>query len=57
MRINETVEFLKPFIDEDPLLIGLMCDAITSIDKLKESIIMLANKIKDYPMLVPLLLK
>ncbi len=57
MRINESIEYLKAFIDEDPLLISLMCDAIMSVDKLKESIILLANKIKEYPMLVTLLLK
>lgn len=57
MRINEAVEFLKPFIDEDPLLVGFICDAFISVEKVKESIILLASKIKEYPMLVTLLLK
>lgn len=57
MWINESVEFLKPFIEEDPLLVSLMCDAILAVDKIKESIILLAGKIKEYPMLVTLLLK
>ena len=57
MRLNETLEFLKPFIEADPILVSLMCDAIIAVDKLKESIILLANKIKEYPMLVTLLLK
>jgi tetratricopeptide (TPR) repeat protein len=28
MRIQETMEFLHPFAEEDPLLLGLICDAI-----------------------------
>ena len=34
-----------------------ICDVELSVDKNKEAIIMLAEKIKDYPYLVPLLLK
>jgi len=57
LRINEAIEFLEPFASEDPTLVSLICDAIMSVDKMKESIILLAQKIKEYPMLVTLLLK
>lgn len=36
---------------------SLICDSILSVDKTKESIMLLAQKIKEYPMLVNLLLK
>jgi F0F1-type ATP synthase delta subunit len=57
MRINEAIEFLEPFASEDPTLVSLICDSILSVDKTKESIMLLAQKIKEYPMLVNLLLK
>lgn len=44
-------------IDEDPLLLGLLCDALCSIDKVKESIEILASKLREFPYLVTLLLK
>ncbi|CDW88693.1 clathrin-coated vesicle protein [Stylonychia lemnae] len=43
--------------DEDPLIVTHMSDVFLSIDKNKESILLLADKIKEYPYLVPLLLK
>ncbi len=57
LRINEAIEFLEPFANEDPTIVSLICDSILSVDKTKESIILLAKKIKEYPMLVNLLLK
>ena len=57
MRINETIEFLQPFADDDPILVGLICDALIKVDRTKDAIILLAQKIKEFPMLVTLLLK
>jgi tetratricopeptide (TPR) repeat protein len=56
-RINECIDFISPFAEEDPLLIGLICDALFTIDKLKEAITLLAHKINEFPMLASLLLK
>jgi len=57
LRINEAIEFIEPFAIDDPTLVSLICDAILSVDKMKEAIILLAQKVKEYPMLVTLLLK
>ena len=43
--------------NDDPLIVTHICDALLSVDKNKESILLLAEKIRDYPYLVPLLLK
>ena len=42
---------------EDPLIASHVADALLSVDKNRESITLLAEKIKDYPYLIPLLLK
>ena len=42
---------------EDPLITTYLSDAFLSIDKNKEAILQLAQKIQEYPYLVPLLLK
>jgi len=58
MRINSTIEFLNPFVeDDDPGIVTYICDSLMTIDKTKDAIILLAQKIKEYPMLVPVLLK
>lgn len=57
MRINEAIEFIEPFASEDPTLVSMVCDSLLSVDKTKEAIIILGQKIKEYPMLVNLLLK
>lgn len=56
-RISECIDFISPFAEDDPLLIGLICDALFTVDKLKQSITLLAHKIKEFPMLASLLLK
>jgi tetratricopeptide (TPR) repeat protein len=56
-RINEWIEFISPFAENDPLLISIICDALFTVDKLKEAITLLAHKIKEFPMLASLLLK
>jgi hypothetical protein len=56
-RINECIDFISPFAEDDPLLIGLVCDALFTVDKLKDTITMLARKIEEFPMLASLLLK
>jgi tetratricopeptide (TPR) repeat protein len=43
--------------DEDPLITTHLSDMFLCIDKNKEAILILADKIKEYPYLVPLLLK
>lgn len=39
------------------MIVAHICDVFLSIDKNKEAILLLADKIKEYPYLVPLLLK
>jgi hypothetical protein len=66
-RIQECVNFLLPrinvsfnyilVVDDDPLIVTHITDVFLSIDKNKEAILLLADKIKDFPYLVPLLLK
>lgn len=46
-----------PLVAEDPLLVTFACDALLAIDKVKEAVVLLADKIKEYPYLVTLLLK
>jgi hypothetical protein len=55
LRINECIDFISPFEEVDPLLIGLICDALFTIDKLKEVITLLTHKINKFPILVSLL--
>jgi len=43
--------------DDDPLITVHICDVLLSIDKTKETILLLAGKIKEFPYLIPLLLK
>jgi hypothetical protein len=42
---------------EDPLITTHISDALLSVDKCKETILLLAERIKAYPYLIPLLLK
>ena len=43
--------------EEDPLIVTHVSDILLSVDKNKEAILLLAEKIREYPYLVPLLLK
>ena len=43
--------------EEDPLIVAHVSDVLLSVEKNKEAILLLAEKIKEYPYLVPLLLK
>ncbi len=43
--------------EEDPLVVTHVSDVLLSVDKNKEAILLLAEKIREYPYLVPLLLK
>jgi hypothetical protein len=66
-RIGDVLNFLLPckilMVDlllvqnDDPLIVNHICDALLAVDKCKESILLLAEKIKEFPYLVPLLLK
>lgn len=56
-RLNELIEFLNQFTTDDPSLITFIIEALFSIGRVKESIILLAEKLSDYPMLAPLLVK
>ena len=38
-------------------MVTFIVDALLSIDKVKESIVLLAQKLSEYPMLAPLLVK
>jgi len=42
---------------EDPLITTHIADALLCVDKNKETILLLAERIKEYPYLIPLLLK
>jgi len=44
-------------VDDDPLIVTHITDVFLSIEKNKEAILLLADKIKEFPYLVPLLLK
>ena len=46
-----------PLVAEDPILVTFACDALLAIDKVKEAVVLLADKIKEFPYLVTLLLK
>ena len=52
MKIGHLVEFLTPFLDSDPSMSAIICDAFLELDKTKEAIQHLALKIQEYPMLV-----
>ena len=56
-RITDCVDLIMPLADDDPLLLALVCDAFMAIERVKDTVLMLANKIKEYPFLVTLLLK
>ena len=56
-RIQDCLNFLLPLQEEDPLIVTHVSDVLLSVDKNKEAILLLAEKIREYPYLVPLLLK
>ena len=67
-RVQDCLNFLLPskrqklttkFLvqEEDPLVVTHVSDVLLSVDKNKEAILLLAEKIREYPYLVPLLLK
>lgn len=43
--------------EDDPLIVTHVSDVLLAVDKNKEAILLLAEKIREYPYLVPLLLK
>lgn len=49
--------YYKIVQEEDPLIVTHVSDVLLSVDKNKEAILLLAEKIREYPYLVPLLLK
>ena len=56
----DNIEYLKDLIlvqEEDPLIVTHVSDVLLSVDKNKEAILLLAEKIREFPYLVPLLLK
>lgn len=56
-RMNEIVDFIGQFTEENPELVWLVWDALFDIGETKEAIMLLARNLKIYPMLAPLLLK
>ena len=46
-----------PLSTQDPRIVTYICDCYITVDRPKDAIILLASKIKDFPYLVPLLLK
>lgn len=55
--VDQCLQFLLPLSAQDPRIVTYICDCYISVDRAKDAIILLASKIKDYPYLVPLLLK
>lgn len=55
--IDQCLQFLLPLCTQDPRIVTYICDCYIAIDRPKDAVILLASKIKDYPYLVPLLLK
>jgi hypothetical protein len=68
-RVQDCLNFLLPskniivhnlnskVQEEDPLIVTHVSDVLLSVDKNKEAILLLAEKIREFPYLVPLLLK
>jgi len=48
---------LIPLQAQDPKIVTYICDCFIAVDRPKDAVILLASKIKDYPYLVPLLMK
>ena len=55
--IDQCLQFLLPLSAQDPRIVTYICDCYIAVDRAKDAIILLASKIKDYPYLIPLLLK
>ena len=56
-RMNEIVDFVGQFTEENPELVCLIWDALIDIGETKDAIMLLARNLTTYPMLAPLLLK
>jgi hypothetical protein len=56
-QIDQCLQFLLPLSAQDPRIVTYICDCYIAVDRAKDAIILLASKIKDYPYLIPLLLK
>lgn len=56
-RLSEFIDFINQYTAEDPSLVTFIVDALFSIDRVKDSIILLAENLSEYPMLAPLLVK
>jgi len=55
--IDQCLSFLLPLSTQDPRIVTYICDCYIAVDRPKDAVILLASKIKDFPYLVPLLLK
>ena len=55
--IDQCLQFLLPLSTQDPRVVTYICDCYIAMDRSKDAVILLASKIKDYPYLVPLLMK
>jgi len=55
--IDQCLQFLIPLQAQDPRIVTYICDCYIAVDRAKDAVILLASKIKDYPYLVPLLMK
>jgi len=42
MRIQPCLEFLQPFVEDDPSIVGLVVDTILKVDRVKDAIQLLA---------------
>jgi hypothetical protein len=55
--VTEAIEFLNELKEYDPLINVHIVDVLLSIDRTKEAILLLAEKIKEFPYLVTYLIK
>jgi len=56
-RIDQILHFLTDLRFDDPLITSHICDVLIGVDKHKEAILLLAEKVKEFPYLIPLLIK
>ena len=56
-RIKDCMELLEPLIQDDPILTVLLSDTFLAINKIKECVVLLAERIKEAPYTVPFLNK
>lgn len=56
-KITKALAFLLPLSQQDPRIVSYIAECYCVLEKEKDAIVLLASKIKDFPYLVPLLMK